>query len=174
MSTDIVVDLETTDTLPTSSIVSIGACRIDWQKGQIVDDFYVVVDQESGFALGLTQSASTMRWWQTLPPEQRAALDEKGEPITEALLKFADYLRPFGLKNVQVWGNGSDFDNAILANAYNSCGFELPWPFWNNRCFRTMNSLYGRRYGKLGNNHNALDDARNQANRLLQINPYGR
>lgn len=171
---DIMVDLETTDTLPTSSIVSIGACRIDWKNREIVDDFYIVVNQQSGLDLGLTKSESTMKWWETLPPEHRAALDEPGVMLPDALLEFANYLRPFGRRSIQIWGNGSDFDNAILANAFNTCGFQLPWDFWNNRCFRTMNSLYGRVFGKLDNNHNALDDARNQARRLLAINPYGR
>ena len=170
--TDIMVDLETLDTRQTATILSIGACRIDWTTGEIVDPFYVVVDSQSGLDIGLTESASTRQFWDKQGPEARKVFTDPNVPIQVALSDFGSYLRRFGIKSVELWGNGSDFDNTILTNAYDKCGLRAPWMFYNNRCFRTLRKTVGRNViepVREGTHHNALDDAIYQAKILLGL-----
>lgn len=69
-----------------------------------------------------------------------------------------------------MWGNGVDFDNVILRNAYDAVSIEPFWKHWNNRCVRTIVEL-GRNAGIdpkktlqfEGDQHNALADAIHQA-----------
>ncbi len=71
---------------------------------------------------------------------------------------------------VKIWGNGADFDNVILTSAYKRNDLELPWRYTNNRCYRTLKSLYPEiKLERSGTHHNALDDAISQANHLMSI-----
>lgn len=169
---DIMIDLETLDTTPTSVILSIGACRIEWEKEEIVDPFYRVVDVQSCLAAGLTESWSTKEWWSRQSEEARRVFTDPSVSLLQALADFATYLKIFGARDVRVWGNGSDFDNVILTNAYNALDLDAPWRFYNNRCFRTMKASFKDHIiepVREGTYHNALDDAKHQAGILLQL-----
>ena len=75
-----------------------------------------------------------------------------------------------GAQNQGVWGNGASFDNVILANAYEALGRRAPWQFWQDRCFRTVKSMYPKlELARLGTYHNALDDAKWQTEYLLAL-----
>ena len=78
-----------------------------------------------------------------------------------------------GTDNYEVWSNGADFDVPMLAHAYTQVGIEIPWKFWNARCFRTWKSLPGSKNVKLppmaGVKHNALTDAVTQAQHAIDI-----
>jgi inhibitor of KinA sporulation pathway (predicted exonuclease) len=72
-----------------------------------------------------------------------------------------------------VWGNGADFDNPILAAAYRATGISQGWKPYNGRCYRTIKNLAPQvRLVRTGTHHNALDDARAQAQHLLDIVEY--
>lgn len=162
---NVMLDLETLDTRPTGAILSIGAVVFSG-KG-VTDEFYQTIFLQSCIDAGLTVNGSTFRWWMERPDEARSALFTKSLSLEEALTKFEQWL-PAGSK---VWGNGSDFDNAMLAHAFDKLGMEVPWKFWNNRCYRTTNALLGKNIPveRSGTHHNALDDARTQAEHLIQI-----
>ena len=71
-----------------------------------------------------------------------------------------------------MWSNGADFDLPMLAHAYNQVGIEVPWKFWNSRCFRTYKNLPNAkniRVEALGVKHNALSDAYQQAQTVCAI-----
>jgi exodeoxyribonuclease VIII len=89
----------------------------------------------------------------------------EGASLTAALAAFSGWLmEQSNLKSVRVWGNGSDFDNAILACAYKAVEQPVPWQFWNNRCYRTIKNLFPSiKMIRGGVHHNALDDAKSQA-----------
>lgn len=171
MIQDIMVDLETVNNKPTSGILSIGACRVNWDADLADTPFYMAVQVQTSLDLGLTQSADTMAWWAKQSEEARAVFtDPNAVSVQDALTCFAMYLKSFG--KVRLWGNGSDFDNAILINAYDRMGVDAPWDFWNNRCFRTVKSVHGDRLPKMarrGTHHNALHDAIHQAELLLKL-----
>lgn len=71
---------------------------------------------------------------------------------------------------------GSTFDNVILRGAYERAGKICPWLFWNDHDVRTLVNL-GRSIGFdpkkdmpfIGDQHNALADARHQAKYVSAI-----
>ena len=67
--------------------------------------------------------------------------------------------------------NGATFDNVILHKAFDAVGKRSPWSFRRDMCFRTMASMFPAvpRRMRLGTHHDSLDDARYQAQHLLDI-----
>ena len=67
MATHGMIDLETLDTKPSASILTIGAVKFDPTgdelKESTCEKFYVKVDLDSCDKLGLTVSQSTLDWW---------------------------------------------------------------------------------------------------------------
>lgn len=173
---DDMVDLETADNKPGAAIVSLGAVFFDPPTGRMGPEFYRVVYLPSCEELGLTVSEDTLAWWAQQSPEVQKTMDaaltrRKSRPIADVLYEFEQYLKPAG-ENVRIWGNGSDFDNPILAMAFHACGQPLPWKFWNSRCFRTLKNMPGARRvvpERRGTHHNALDDAKHQAEHAIAI-----
>lgn len=164
----VMIDIETMDTKPGASIVSIGAvkfCPIDKKISN--DVFYQELCWEMQER---SQSVSTVKWWSTLNPEVRKAL-HGSKQLDNSLREFSAWI---GKRNIYPWGNGSVFDICILENAYDSFGITIPWKFWNVRDHRTLKHLYENSFGKLaldfkGYAHNALDDAKNQANEAIHM-----
>ncbi len=116
-----------------------------------------------------------MDWWSKQAAAAQAVLAESeaktAQPLKDALTDLTLYLTSFGSpKKIRVWGNGADFDNAILCLCYQAAGVPMPWDFWNNRCFRTLKNLAPHlKIERGGTYHNALDDARTQAQHALRI-----
>jgi exodeoxyribonuclease VIII len=165
---NVMLDLETLDTRSTGTILSIGAVLFD--KTGLGKEFYRTVDAQSCFDAGLTVSGSTFKWWMAQKAEARKALFEDNVPLQDALFAFTTFLHAHSTGDPKVWGNGSDFDNAMLAHAYNKLGMEIPWQFWNNRCYRTTCDILNDRVRKQeGVHHNALDDAKSQASHLRKV-----
>ena len=170
----IMVDLETMGTSADAAIISIGAVAFDPERKQWTHKFYCPVDLETSVQAGMRIDPGTVVWWMRQSDEARAAV-QGGDPLAEALQKFSNFVA--AVQNtpdeaVCIWGNGSDFDNVILATAYRLLGHEQPWKFWNNRCYRTVKNLWdpmGQHFERKGAHHNALDDAFSQAEHLMRI-----
>lgn len=161
---NVMIDLETMDTAPTAAIVSIGA--VQFNNLGIVKEFYKVIDLESCVRAGLTMSASTVNWWLRQPNKTDTFDENKSELLSSVLNSFNGWMPD----NSRVWGNGSDFDNAILSNAYNTSVIVRPWRYYNNACYRTLKNLAPDvKIARVGSHHNALDDARSQALHLIAI-----
>lgn len=169
---DVMVDLETLGTCPGCSILSIGAVAFNPTSGELGSEFYVVVNRENCLAASLYEDPETVAWWENQSAEAKQVLKEaeRGERLEDALNRFTEYLKQFDLGTVRVWGNGSDFDNAILSVCYHHVGLNLPWKFWNNRCYRTIKAMHPTiRLARKGIHHNALDDAKTQAIHANQL-----
>lgn len=166
---DVMIDLETRGTGPGCAIVSIGAVAFDPAGGSLGAEFYTVVSAASCRDHALREEAGTMKWWGEQSPEARAVLAQSeaadAPHLEVALARLADFMIDQApASKLRPWGNGSDFDNAILAYLYRVAGAPLPWFFWNSRCFRTLKSLGTvPEPPREGTHHNALDDARHQA-----------
>jgi hypothetical protein len=179
MSSHVMCDLETLDTRPSAVILSIGACTLDPGSGEITDRFYRAIDLESCQVAGLTTSESTKKWWAQQSEEARSVFSDPDRvSLLQALSDFSIFLRmlPGGPTKVKLWGNGSDFDNVILSNAYGALNFDAPWRFYNNRCYRTVRNCLKHHYvaepDRAGTYHNALDDALHQARILLMLRSH--
>ena len=169
------VDLETLSTENNAVIVSIGIALFDEEN--VVKQFYLPIDLSSYdyFMEGVFHiSTSTVLWWMKQSDEARKVFsDSRAESIKTALPAVKAFLETHATSGVKVWGNGSDFDNVILANAYKACEMKLPWKYYNNRCYRTVKDLCpGVPIIREGTHHNALDDAVNQAKHLIELNKY--
>jgi exodeoxyribonuclease VIII len=173
---DFMVDLETLGDKPGCAILSIGAVAFDPVE-QTIDGggFYKVVSRASCKKAKLGEDRSTIDWWERQSEAARQVLADSlaknATPLKDALIELNVYLTSFGpAKKIRVWGNGADFDNAILCLCYQAAGVQMPWDFWNNRCFRTLKNLAPQvKVDRSGTYHNALDDARTQADHALKI-----
>jgi hypothetical protein len=159
------LDLETLGTRPGDTILSIGACLFDVDQG-IYSEMHVTINQESSKAAGLRAQKSTIEWWSQQSPEAKAAAF-KGEFSLETALKMFSMWLP---EDTLVYGNGANFDNALLGAAYRAIKQEQPWKHWNDRCYRTITAMFMKyKTERVGTYHNALDDAKTQALRLIAM-----
>jgi hypothetical protein len=181
----IIIDLETLDVAPSAHILSVGAVLVDIDapSGAFEIDARLLVtvsDQQPG----RTITMDTIEWWLTQLPEARHAslFDERFAGIKtdlsqgcvslargmQTLVEFIERT-PSG---TPVWGNGSDFDNAICQHACRQIGID--WPWRRNRCLRTVLGLArdadpdfvspGFPASKI--KHHPLDDAEHEAHVL--------
>lgn len=175
MTTRIMADIETLGTAPGSVILSIGAVKFNAREVYL-DTFYQVIDPKSCTGMGLTMDPDTVMWWMQQSDEARKALFANptgAVTLARALVLFTEWVLHTNRNpdNVEVWGNGANFDNALLGAAYRACGLEQPWKFYNDRCYRTVKALHPniKMAKRIGTHHNALDDARSQAEHLIQL-----
>lgn len=166
------IDLETLSLDSNAKIVSIGAVAFDWRG--IHDDFYVAHLDPDGQGDAVV-STSTLDWWAAQSPDVRAVLDLPPDNVPFHLGRLAGWMLEAS-RNQEidgVWGNGASFDNVVLKNLYQRLGYPLPWKYSADRCYRTIKNLAvndAEPVESEGVEHNALDDARYQARRLIAIN----
>ena len=170
---NVMLDIETLGTKPGSVVLSIGAVYFDPDDG-IGAEFYREIALESSQAVGMTIDADTLRWWLAEGKEGalRSILNGGNDPLLDVLLALTAWFNSSGRGNpakVQVWGCGAGFDQVLVKDAYARVGLPVPWQFWNERCFRTLKALRPDIQAERVNNHNALSDARNQAEHACRL-----
>jgi hypothetical protein len=176
----VMIDLETLGTRPGCSILSIGA--VEFGPAGVKSSFYVVARRSSCRDAGLVEDPDTIAWWDKQSHEARDLIVESADqlrsvPLGHALNQFDFWLEQVtgcvnadGRKNLQVYGNGADFDLPILSEAYRRCGMVAPWPAYAGRCYRTLKNLKPElKMVRSGIHHNALDDAKAQAEHCAVI-----
>jgi len=165
MNTDIMIDLETLDVLPSATILTIGAVKFDPFGDDINEPacqkFYVRVDVDSCDRLGCTVSPSTLEWWSN---QSQAAQDEAFDPanridITDAMTQLYKFC--WGAK--RVWSHGAGFDVIICEYLFRKMGKAIPWQFWEVRDTRTLFDIGINPNRPPVLAHHALEDAWNQA-----------
>ncbi|EEQ1567372.1 3'-5' exoribonuclease [Escherichia coli] len=170
----LMIDLETMGTGPDAQIASIGAVFFDPQTGEMGPVFNKTIDMKTG---GGTVNISTIEWWLQQSSEARTAILTDKIPMDDALLQFREFIdENSGEFFVQVWGNGSNFDNVILRRSYERQEIPCPWRYTNDRDVRTIVALglvmdFDARSVITfeGERHNALHDARYQAKYVSAI-----
>jgi DNA polymerase III epsilon subunit-like protein len=165
MNTDIMIDLETLDVLPSATILTIGAVKFD-PFGMDVEEpscekFYVRVDVDSCDRIGCTVSQSTLEWWAN---QSQAAQDEAFDPSNRIPIEEAvQQLYKFCWGAKRVWSHGAGFDIIILENIFRKVGKAIPWSFWEVRDTRTIFDIGINPNRPPVLAHHALEDAWNQA-----------
>lgn len=166
----IMFDCETLATTSDACIMSIGAVKFDLDSSDMDDNgFYASISIDSNLELKRRISESTLIWWMKQEVAAQGVFHESKQTLREALLDLADWM---GHGKYIVWSNGADFDLPMLAHAFTQCNIEVPWEFWNSRCFRTYKNLPGAkavRSPAVGVKHNALSDAVQQVRTLQTI-----
>lgn len=175
------LDLETLGTKPGCAILSIGAVRM--KDFRIVDSFYQTIDAKSCQKHGLSIDADTLNWWMSQPEKARLEAFKGESGLEFALQEFDAWVIGYNtasfppdhiIKNTFMWGNAPSFDCAILSHIYIKMfgGICKPWRYFNERCYRTMKNVFPDKHlipEREGTHHNALDDAKFQAQHLLNI-----
>lgn len=171
---NIMLDLETLGTSPGCVILSVGA--VEFSPNGLGEEFHAVINRRTAMAAGLVEDPETVMWWNGQDEGAREtvlrSLTTHSDPIGYALNEFSYWCHGLGdIDKLNVWGNGADFDNPILAHAFKVCGFSPLWNFRNNRCYRTLRTLapYTKAGKREGVFHNAVDDARYQAQHAVAI-----
>lgn len=174
----VMIDLETLGRAPGCKVMSLGAVAMTPEGPG--PTFYRVFDWKD--QEGLLEEPETVQWWSEQDEAARAALfgpTVVRTPTRVALVEFAAWLDTLGpFKHRRIWGNGGDFDAPILAKLYEaafpndnpSAPSAQPWNFWNSRCYRLLKNLRrGIELHRQGAHHNALDDARSQADHAVRL-----
>lgn len=165
MNTDIMIDLETLDVLPSATILTIGAVKFDPFGDDLsepaMEKFYVRVDLDSCDRIGCTVSQATLDWWSS---QSKAAQDEAFDPsnridIVDALNQLYKFC--WGAK--RVWSHGAGFDVIICENLFRKVEKAIPWQFWEVRDTRTLFDIGINPNRPPVLKHHALEDAWNQA-----------
>lgn len=172
----LMLDFETLGSAATTCAVSLGAVAFN-REGIIAEASYEFnLDEQA--RLGRTFTGDTLAWWMRQSETARAVFNSK-----EPKLKMAEFFEAFeafidnaarkvGEKRDQLkpWGKGSNFDISILEDMYRTQNREMPWKFWNVRCYRTFAELTKceeRVNRPHGTHHTAVEDARYQAQCVL-------
>lgn len=150
---DLMLDIETLGTRPTSVITQIGACYFDRYTGKIGDKFLRNVDVENSLKWGLTTDWNTIQWW-------FKQINKSWMEDVDLLTKILGELNHFAKKAKSVWSHAT-FDVPILMNAYVVTKRQkLPFHYRFARDIRTLVDLSGLPFdkNKKEKTHNALED----------------
>lgn len=175
---NLMIDLETLATRPDAVVLSIGACAFDERHG-VGPTFYVVVDrneQQPPDSSCRYADPRTVAWWAEQSAEAREVLEARGERVGYAILWLKDFMALHCRgKDTLVWGNGADFDNAILGDLCDWGGIDRPWGYHGGRCYRTLKNLLPESYARFAKElprvglHNAQADAAWQASIAVRL-----
>ena len=165
---DVMIDLETLGTDPRCPVISIGAIAFDVEKKALGPTFYATLDVAQQIRAQRFVDADTLKWWMGQSDAAKKVFRDTASPVEFALPKFVEYLGQF--KDLQVWGNGSTFDITILENIMAQWQIKVPWKYNKIMDLRTFRRFVagGETLQKSGVDHNALDDAKSQAEFVLK------
>lgn len=180
----IVLDLETMGIKQDAAIIEIGMVIFNLDSvalaiPNVLEQWSISVSLESAMKYGGTTDAGTLTWW--MDPDRSEARDNwlvsEKLSLPRALNKIAFNLSKYSslLPLPRIWGNGVNFDNAILKSAYERLDITVPWSYRQDADFRTLKLLYKDIVPEpafVGTPHIALDDARHEAVWLSQILQY--
>lgn len=190
----IVHDIETLGVARDAAITNIGAVCIELTDSQplqsrVVSTFYVRVRHFEGLfdeldrihpdQEGRSYDTDTLWWWESSSREALARHEALYNPdrmgLRRALSLYAEWLTAPDQAAAPIWGNGSDFDNVILQEAFRPTVFE--WPYRRNRCLRTLRGVVTEAFPDIAmpefpadlTRHHALHDAIHEANQLTTL-----
>lgn len=169
MATHAMIDLETLDTRPQCTILTLGAVKFNPNsKLEPYSEFYVKFDIDEQDRLGRTVSDATVEWWGKQDPaiQEEAFGTEDRMPVADILTELNKWLVGVDV----IWGHGYGFDITILEDLYRNVGRPIPWQFWQVKDSRTLFGCLPEdpRKSMQSDLHNALADAYFQA-KAVQI-----
>lgn len=172
------IDLETLGTGPDTVVVSLGAVLFDPNQLELGPTFYAPLQIQNQLDIGRKVTGDTLKWWIGQSDAAKKLFHEEAQDPAYVLSVFSDWLKQNipSIRSRKPWGNGATFDISIMESLYKSYNLEVPWNFNSVMDLRTFKRFVGK--GKqvpktIGVNHNALDDAINQANYVIDITLNG-
>lgn len=169
-STHYVIDIETLGIKPGCPILQIAAVQV--QYGEIKQTMQVPVSVASCKKYDLWNiDEKTVKWWMSEHPETfLSVLSDSiyGKALDEALEDLIDFcIRP-GEPQRFLWAKHPMFDFLLLESALKNCDFMVPWKYWEIRDIATLEDKFFLKSEQQKNSHNALEDATNEAQTLIQ------
>lgn len=174
---NIMLDLECLG-LRTSSapIVAIGAVCFDPATDTVGRECYYRIRLASACRYGGVIEPDTVLWWLRQSDAARAEITGTGMDLQDALRSFSAWVEEQRDESVggsiTVWGDGADFDNALLKETYLRLGMSVPWKYSESRCYRTLKNMRPDIPAVVSADvieHSALCDARVQASHANAI-----
>lgn len=168
---DLMIDIETLGTEPNTPVISIGAVFFDIETKKLGPEFYVILDINNQLDRGRKPTGNTIKWWMSQSETAKKIFFDTVETSTNNAMSLIEFVR-FIVKhnpNTNVWGNGCNFDITIMENLLKDYGIETPWTFRNIMDLRTFRRFKANNKAikALGTHHMALDDAKSQAQFVL-------
>lgn len=161
------LDFETLDVAECPVILSIGA--VVFNENEIVDCFFEKIDQQSCLDLGCTVSIDTLLWWENQSDAAKKAAFGGTTNIGYAMGMLVQLYEKHECD--EIWSKGAIADIRWTNNILNKLKLKAPWKFYQEMCFRTFLKYSDKVvFEAVGDKHNALDDAINQARHWILIN----
>lgn len=166
----VMIDIETTGKTPGCNVLSIGATTfLDVETPQ---EFYEKIRWDP-LNPDFSDEKDTMAWWRNQKQEVAHEAFSGTSYYIDVLQDFSNYIRMVREKyrDFLIYANGSAFDFPTLEYAFRATGIVIPWQYHERQCYSTLKKHFPRvpkpRFN--GNKHNALSDARNQADHCEAI-----
>lgn len=178
------LDIETLAKSVNAVIGTIGATVVNVMTGEELGYFYTRIDV-SLEQPGRITDEETMAFWEGLSRKNTNAWAEVFDPslprgtLRRALESLSEFLHVMGAggREIEVMGNGPEFDNCIIQDACRTEGVPCIWHFRRNESLRTLVWM-----GRLllgadpkyqipfeGVQHHAGDDSRHEAKVAVAI-----
>lgn len=162
------IDIETLDTSPSAVILSVGL--VGFTKDRILEEQYTVLPIQQQINDGRTISESTLKWWMNQSKEARAVFDTKPteDSLKLSLVQLSNFISRYN--KAKIWSYGANFDTVLIDDLMRTSDVKIPWNYWDIRCLRTFCDDHHAPLPKdAGVLHNALDDARRQAQHMINV-----
>lgn len=173
MFTDVMVDIETTDTDPARGcVIQIAAVKFNRETREVSHEFF---DRclHPNTQPNRRWSDSTREWWSKMPTVYQGIM-RRMEPTIDVLQGF----QAWAGQGMTFWGKPTHFDFSFLQSLYADYGLQIPFHF---RTANDLNSFARGRYFPevppqwekiiefTGDAHNALHDCLHQLKVLYKI-----
>jgi DNA polymerase III epsilon subunit-like protein len=166
MNTEIHFDLETGSLREDAAIYSIGAVAV--RNGEIVDEFHIRINPNCYD--NRHRKVDNTEWWLDNNPTEFDQIQMTERPLSDALYAFTEWLDQYADPSPRFWQKRM-LDHLWLESAYHTCSIENPIRY--SQVFELCTWFESKRYSPLGskhNAHNALADARAQAEDWIRSN----
>lgn len=173
---DIMLDCETLSSKYDAPIIAVGGVHFNRTTGKLGATFYEEVSIASALRSGRPE-ADALRWWIDQSKTAKRVFanpDNDKFSLATVLMNFCTWCRGVSVGGApRVWAKGPADDVTWVRHALDvgSVGLSEPWHYRNIRCVRTITELAEELVGfspanvpDVGTAHNALDDAKYQAN----------
>lgn len=166
---DLMIDLETLGTDKDSVILSIGACFFDTEALELGPQYYARLEIETQLLSGRSLDEEALEFWRSQSTQAKKVFKEPTSDTLRSITEFCEWAKANSSVPFYVWANGAAFDIPIIEDLIKQCQLEVPWEFRHVQDLRTFRRFVGNdeKIPRKGTHHNALDDARDQAQYVI-------
>lgn len=163
---ELMLDIETLGQKNNTVVLSIGVTVFSVKENNTcVDSFYCELPAQPQINQGRSVCASTIKWWMEQKTKCPIGDSESRIDVLQSLIDLCAFVGD-KYPGRKIWAHGTTFDIIKTETLLEDFGMKTPWEWWNVMDCRTVTNLIDCR--SKSNNHNALDDAVNQAGWIIK------